>query len=163
NELHILFLGRIDPKKRLDFLLQVLHGLDSVPWRLRIVGEGDPEYVESLKAATEGDPRIIWEGPIYGEEKWHHYAEADLVALPSHNENYGNVVIESLSQGTPVILSEHVGIAGWVTANRLGWITDSNEAAWRDAITRIFAEDVERERIRRDGPVCVRRDFDPGS
>jgi len=158
----MLFLGRIDPKKRLDFLIRVLQGLDTVPWRLRIVGSGDPGYLATLMGQGGNDPRISWDGPIYGEEKWRIYAAADLVALPSHNENYGNVIVEALSQGTPVLLSDQVGTLDWVAKNRLGWTAESNEQAWRDTINRIWSENGERQRIRREGPECVRRDFDPG-
>jgi glycosyltransferase involved in cell wall biosynthesis len=161
DEWRILFLGRIDPKKRLDFLLRVLRGLDSVPWRLHIVGEGESQYVKFLKVECGDDPRITWHGPVYGEEKWRFYAATDLVALPSHNENYGNVVIEALSQGTPVLLSGQVGIADWVTANRLGWVADPDEASWREAILHIMDQAEGRERIRREGPQCVSRDFNP--
>jgi glycosyltransferase involved in cell wall biosynthesis len=161
NELHILHLGRIDPKKRLDFLIRVLRGLSTVQWKLSIVGDGDSCYIDFLKTSGGDDPRITWHGPVYGSEKWQLYAGADLFALPSYNENYGNVIIEALSQGTPVLMSSQVGIADWVTLNSLGWVADLDEGAWRDAITRISGLTAERERIRRDGPACVSRDFDP--
>lgn len=162
NELRILFLGRIDPIKRLDFLIRAVKGLPAHFWRLRIVGAGESLYMDSLKALAGKDSHISWHGPVYGDEKWRQYAWADLLVLPSYHENYGNVVIEALSQGTPVLLSDSIGLADWVTANRLGWIAGPDETAWRNSITRIFLHSDERARIRRLGPMCVRRDFDPG-
>jgi glycosyltransferase involved in cell wall biosynthesis len=46
---------------------------------------------------------IDFVGPIFGKRKWALYKDADLFVLPTHSENFGIVVPESLASGTPVI------------------------------------------------------------
>jgi len=63
------------------------------------------------------------------------YASIDLLVLPSFGESFGNVVIESLQQGTEVMVSRHVALADYVRATRLGRVVQDNEPeAWSESI-----------------------------
>src|SRR3569833_3381732 len=64
--------------------------------------------------------KITWAG-FRGDEKFSMLHEHDLLVLPSHDENFGNVVIESLSQGTAVLISPFVGLRDYVAKNNFGW------------------------------------------
>src|SRR5690606_15445864 len=100
NGLHLVFVGRINPIKNLDLLLDVV--MDPEVRRLHctldIIGTGEGDYIRSLQRKTNGLKYIRWLGDIDGEEKFTHMRNADLLCLPSHSENFGNVVIEALSQ-----------------------------------------------------------------
>ena len=50
--------------------------------------------------------KVIFKGSITGKEKYRTYASARYSFLVSNSENFGNVVIEALSQGTPVVASK---------------------------------------------------------
>lgn len=127
--LKLIFLSRIHHKKGIELLLEALALVD-FPFSLSIVGEGDPGYVESLKRKAEGiklDGYINWIGAVYGNKKYQLLADHDVFILPSYNENFANVVIEAIAVGTPVLLSEHVGLQDYVKANNFGLVFKLDE------------------------------------
>jgi len=159
--LKLVFLSRIDPKKNLDILLQVLSSIDSIPIKLFIVGKGDEAYEEKLKNMNVGLHDIVWLGPVYGEGRFKILAESDLFVLPSFSENYGNVVLEALSQGTPVLISESVGAKDIVLKHDLGWVVESSEIALKNAIAAIWKDKDKRLDIRNRAPGLISREFAP--
>jgi len=63
--------------------------------------EEDRGYAEKLK--KEGGREVIWTGELRGEEKWAALGHAEFLVLPTHSENFGIVVAESLAAGRPVL------------------------------------------------------------
>jgi glycosyltransferase involved in cell wall biosynthesis len=159
--LKLLFFSRIEEKKGLDILLKALPDI-TIPYHLTIAGDGDPDYTASLKALAAGlkiEDGISWVG-FQNENKFDLLQEHDLFVLPSHDENFGNTVIESLSVGTPVLISDQVGLADYVEDNQLGWIchTNAQSIAWR--INNIFtARQEELKTIRENAPEIIYNDF----
>lgn len=102
NEPIVLFLSRLHEKKGLHLLIEAWRKAAG-PGRLVIAGEGDGDYVNPLKSATEDQPSIQWVGARWGAEKWPLLQGADLLCLPSFSENFGLVVLEALLVGTPVL------------------------------------------------------------
>lgn len=163
-EFHLCFLGRINPVKGLELLFQSLHGL-AFPWRLEMVGTGEERYVLSLKdLATRWriDDRISWSGWLSDEPKFDKVRSADLVVLTSFHENFANVILESLAVGTPVLVSDQVGLSGYVLENDLGWVTPLGEGKIAEALTAAFRDTGKRQRIREQAPGLIRRDFEAG-
>lgn len=123
--LRVVFLSRIDPKKGLDIALKALAKL-TIPWHLSIAGEADAGYQKDLDTLVDRlgiKQNIHWLGWLNGEGKYSALKEADLFILTSRNENFANVVLESLACGTPVLLSERVGLSHYISANpELGWV-----------------------------------------
>ena len=157
--LKLLFFSRIEEKKGLDILLKALPLL-TVPYHLTIAGDGDKTYIESLKQLVDGTTanKISWIG-FQDENKFDIFYQHDLMILPSHNENFGNVVIESLSVGTAVLISEGVGLADYIHENNLGWVcrADINEIS--NFINRIPEKLTELESIRQFAPGKILHDF----
>ena len=138
GSLRLLFFSRIEEKKGLDLLLTALMAV-SVPYSLTVAGDGDENYVNSLKALAASnniEDKVSWIGFLH-ENKFDLLHQHDLFILPSYDENFGNAVIESLSVGTAVLVSEHVGVAGYVKENNLGWICQTNEDSISKAINDI--------------------------
>ncbi len=111
----VLFIGRIHPKKGCDLLIEALARITPAfpSVRVAFAGPDEREWVPVLQklAQVRGvADRIIWLGPVYGNDKWFLYNVADVSILPSHMENFGMTVAESLSQGLPVLLSDRVNI-----------------------------------------------------
>ena len=69
-----------------------------------------------LVAELEIGDSIRFTGPLYGVSKWALYDLADLLLLPSYQENFGIVVGEALSRGTPVLISK--GVNSWKRVER---------------------------------------------
>ena len=160
KELSLIYIGRIDPKKNIEFIFDIAREKFNYPCRLVFIGEGPKAYLDSLKQIDSGNIRIHWLGPIYDDTKWKYISCADILMLPSKNENYGNVVLEALSQGTAVMVSENVGLKDYVLANQLGWVPGDTPDAWRKQLDRIYLNRSILQVIRHKAPECIKRDFD---
>jgi len=107
--LRIIFLSRISPMKNLDFLIRVLTKV-SIPLKLSIFGnKEDVNYWNYCKKIIKKLPPNIktYIGrEIHHEKVFDYFQKNDLFAFPTRGENFGHVVLESLSVGTCVILSD---------------------------------------------------------
>lgn len=111
----VLFLSRLHEKKGIELLIDAVALLRerSVPATLIIAGPGDAPYIEGLRrrideAGLSGCAHLV--GNISGDDKLSLYSLADVFALPTHQENFGLVLVESLACQTPVVLTRGVGI-----------------------------------------------------
>lgn len=158
---NLLFLSRIEEKKGLELLFEALINL-SFSWQLTIAGSGEENYVESLKAKAESlklTQQIIWLGHVNNENKFQLIAHHDLLVLTSYNENFANVVIESLSVGTAVLLSNQVGLANYVQEKKLGWISTLQADDISQKLNLAYQSLGERAMIREEGPIIIKYDF----
>ena len=92
-----------------------------------------------------------WIGQQDNEQKFSVLAQHDLMILPSHDENFANVVIESLSVGTPVLISSNVGLADYILATNLGWVCDNEPSDLAETLVSAFRDRKKRERISETG------------
>jgi glycosyltransferase involved in cell wall biosynthesis len=160
----LIFFSRIEEKKGLDILLNAL-AMVNTPYCLTVAGNGNEAYVNSLKslAVTNGiADKVTWAGFI-NDDKFEVLQQHDLFILPSYDENFGNAVIESLSVGTPVLISAEVGLSDYVCDNKLGWLCKTSAGSVAKTITRIAAEPDELLRIRQQAPNIIYNDFSAGS
>ena len=81
----------------------------------------------------------------------------------SHTENFGNVVIEALSQGTAVMITQHVGTAHFVQAFRLGYVIHADIEACVAILETINSDRSALENIRKRSPVIIASEFNPES
>ena len=157
----LIFFSRIEEKKGLDILLDALPFV-TFPYTLTIAGDGDSTYINTLKALAEKNgiaANMNWVG-FKSDDKFGMLAGQDLLVLPSHDENFGNVIIESLSEGTAVLVSPFVGLADYVTENKLGWQCELNAASLGNNINFIIGRPDELTAIRKNAPGKIRTDFD---
>lgn len=126
SQLKLLFLSRVDQKKGLEKLFHILSKTKR-PFTLTIAGNGDEFYINQLKQLTETlgiSHQVHWIGFVNSDEKFKVYYNHDLTVLLSENENFANVVAESIAMGTPVLISSHVGLSDWVLSEKMGWVMD---------------------------------------
>ncbi|RZK65628.1 MAG: glycosyltransferase, partial [Pedobacter sp.] len=155
------FLSRVDPKKGLDIFLQALSEV-SFPFVFKIAGEGEEDYVQTLKALItelQLEPFVEWCGWKEGDEKFFFLENIDVFVLPSHNENFANSVVESLAVGTPVFVSQYVGLADYVDAKKLGWICDTTVDSVVSTLRELADNRQELSRIRSLAPQLIQNDF----
>jgi glycosyltransferase involved in cell wall biosynthesis len=138
-------LGRIDPIKALENLVLAIVELRSrgVACGLQIAGPiQDRAYrarLSNLIRQHGMDPASVFLGELRDAPKWKFLAGCRVIALPSASENFGNVVIEALAAGTPVVAStgtpwqvlEDAGAGRWV-ANDASSLADALEPYLRD-------------------------------
>ncbi len=105
----IVSMGRIHAKKGYDILIHSFKLLlnDFPDAKLFIAGqdEGEQKKLEQLIYKEQLNKVVFFTGPLDKKQKINFLAHADVFALPSHNENFGNVYLESLACGTPIVAS----------------------------------------------------------
>lgn len=157
----LIFLSRVEEKKGLELLFDALATLQ-LKWELSLAGSGEESYVKKLQEQAQqlgiGD-RIKWLGQINNDAKFKLMAAHDLLVLTSYNENFANVVIESLSMGTPVLLSDQVGLFDYVQAKNLGWVTALNSKSIAQQLELAYQMEDQRLKIRKTAPDMILEDF----
>ena len=102
--LRLMFLGRIDPVKAIENLIEGLALLEQRSVRLDVYGTGAADYIDGLKrlaASKQLGDIVHFHGHVEGESKRQAFAEADVCVLPSFSENFSMVVAEALAHGVP--------------------------------------------------------------
>ena len=152
----ILFLSRVHVKKGINFLIEAAETLhkELEGYRIVVAGEGEADYVASLKemiCAKELQDIVQLTGGVYGEEKWRLFQTSDFFVLPTHSENFGLAIAESLASGTPVITTTGTPWSDLNTAHAGAWIEVGTQPL-TDTLRRFLAlSDDERERMGRNG------------
>ncbi len=89
---------------------------------------------------------MLFTGWLDGELKDSALKGAELLVLPSSQENFGVCVIEALGSGVPVLISPQVNLAPEVESAGVGWVASLEGTALRDALAEAMADDKERAR-----------------
>jgi glycosyltransferase involved in cell wall biosynthesis len=140
---YLLFLGRIHEKKGCDILLQAFSkAAASVPEaHLVIAGpdqEGRQEKLRRMAGTLGIAARVHWPGLFGGEIKWGAIRACDAFVLPSHQENFGIAVVESLAVGRPVLISNQVNIWPEIESDGAGLVEDDTAAGVERLLRRWF-------------------------
>lgn len=134
NGFRLLYLGRLDPIKGLEGLLDAciqLNGRRPFEWSLTVAGTGDPAYAASIAARIRQvglDGRVTLVGEAGGARKHELLVTSHVVVIPSHSESFGMVVAEALAHGRPVIASRGTP---WSDVESIGcglWVDNTPEA-----------------------------------
>ncbi|AMN43746.1 glycosyltransferase [Rhodoplanes sp. Z2-YC6860] len=145
----ILAFGRINWKKALD---RLLHALAQMP-EARLVIAGNDEDGEAAKLQVIAESCGVAKRVRFvvrhltGADREALFASAQVLALPSLSENFGNVVAEAMIRGLPVVVTAQVGAAEIVAASGAGEIADGNPEALATALLRILNCDKLRHRM----------------
>jgi len=103
----IFFLGRHEPRKGLEVLLEAMPVLGP-DVRLWVAGEGP--QTEALRERVSGDPRIEWLGRVSDVEVTARMVAADVFCAPSlGGESFGVVLLEAMAARTPIVASDLPG------------------------------------------------------
>jgi glycosyltransferase involved in cell wall biosynthesis len=126
DELLLLYAGRLVADKDLRVLAHALDLARQRGLRLRTVFAGDGPLRQELQARL---PQDHFPGFVHGDALSRLYASADLFAFPSPNETFGNVVLEAMASGLPVLAVNAGGPADLVQHGRSGWLSAPGDAA----------------------------------
>ncbi len=161
----MFFLSRIHPKKNVEMLIRCWARLEAKfpDWDLSIVGpDKNNAYADEMKNLVQrlGCSRIKFEGELNGEAKYRFLAESECEVLPTHSENFGMVVAESLASGTPVICSHGSPWEG-LNAEKCGWWVPSAQGELERAMeSAMSATSEELLAMGARGREWMKRDFD---
>lgn len=168
NEKIILFLGRIHKRKGADMLIEVFSKLKNELEGVKLVIAGPDEgYLDKLKLIASKlniESDVIFLGPLYEKDKLEAYVNADIFVLPSNSkeESFGNVVLEALACGTPVIITDNCGVSEWI-GDKVGYMVKYDKKELKDAIFKILSDEELRRRFGEEGKRLVREEFGWGT
>jgi len=128
DERIILFVGRIEPLKGLDILINAAAMLESdVDCAVLVVGGDEtslPQVKELRDLARERgiEHRVAFVGAVDHADLPAYYNAADVCVVPSHYESFGLVAVEAMASGVPVVASRVGGLAGTVKDGETGYL-----------------------------------------
>lgn len=111
----LLYIGRLSREKRVEMLRPVLDAVPNV--RLAIVGDGP--FREDLERIFKNAP-VTFTGYLFGEELAMAYASADIFVFTGANETFGNVILEAMASGLPVVAPDSGGVMDMVKPYETG-------------------------------------------
>ena len=135
----VLFAGSGFERKGLAFLIEGFSRFRDRSSRLVVLGKGDARPYRALAERLGIAARVIWQGPRADIERW--YAASDVVALPSLYEPFGNVHLEALASGVPVLASTAAGGGELIEIGRNGMlVAPADVEAIAQALERLRGE-----------------------
>jgi UDP-glucose:(heptosyl)LPS alpha-1,3-glucosyltransferase len=137
----VLFVGSGFERKGLGPLIEALARVTDTSARLVVAGKGDRATYGALAARLGVAERVVWTGARPDVERL--YAAADMVALPARYEPFGNVHLEALGSGRPVLTSVHAGGAELISQGKNGWVVaDVSAGAIAEGLERLRSADA---------------------
>jgi len=173
DEKTVLFVGRIEPLKGLDVLIQAVsllhqHGfLEKYPFRLAVIG-GDPDLdspdvtnemmrLHALREKHGLEDMISLLGRRSQDSLPYYYSAAEAVVVPSHYESFGMVALEAMACGTPVVASQVGGLAYLVQDGVTGYTVPVDDPqALADRISRLLSDPALRGQMSGQAIVAAR-------
>lgn len=125
DSLVLLSTGRLAAEKNLDLVVQSFRKIRAINPDCKLVFVGDGPYRATLESRC---PDAIFAGFRTGTDLAEHYASADVFLFPSLTETFGNVTLEALSSGLPVVAFEHAAAKELILQNRNGALAPSGNS-----------------------------------
>ena len=142
----IFFIGRHEPRKGLDVLLEAMAHL---PPDVRLWVASDGPQTDALRERFRGDGRVEWLGRISDDEAASRLRGADVFCAPSlHGESFGIVLLEAMAAQTAVVASDLPGYRNVATPDVDALLVPPGDAtALAAGIRRVLAGPPLRERL----------------
>lgn len=142
NDFRILYVGRLELLKGIQYLLQAFSSIKGRNFSLTLVGPILPEIKPILKQYN--DDRIEIVGAVSQDSLVSYYQQADLFVFPSINDAFGLVVLEAMACGVPVVTTDHSCGHDLVTDGKDGFVVPSRDAEAIKEKIEILLDDHER-------------------
>lgn len=124
NTTVLLSAGRLAPEKNLDLIVATEEALRRKGRQVKLVFAGDGPYRSHLQARC---PHAVFVGMCTHAQLAELYASADLFLFPSLTETFGNVTLESLASGTPVLAFDCAAASELIKDAKNGWLVQGED------------------------------------
>ncbi len=137
----LISVGRMAPEKNLDQVLKTYEALKSTGQAFKLVMVGDGPLKDQFQKRY---PEIIFPGMLTQSNLAAYYASSDLFIFPSQTETFGNVTLEALASGIPVLAFDCAAARDWVLTGVNGWLVAENnpEGFAAQAVTIFNSKDL---------------------
>ncbi len=118
----LLYTGRISWEKNLRLLIRAYREMDHQSYHLVMVGDGPA--LQEVKQELATVP-VTFTGYLQGDELSEVYASADIFTFPSQTETFGQVVLEAMASGLPIVGLQSEGVGDLVEDGKTGYLLDA--------------------------------------
>ncbi|MCT4654325.1 MAG: glycosyltransferase [Cohaesibacter sp.] len=152
EEPYLLYLGMLDPRKRLDILIDAFALLKQSPdlspdfqsVKLALVGGDDYAFKKELELRIQQlglSDEIVMPGHVAGDDKFRWLSHAEAFCLSSDGEGLSIAMIEALASGLPCLLSKGCN-ASIVAEQEAGLVLDSTPKEWEKAMRQAISDPI---------------------
>ena len=151
SETKFLWVGRFVFRKGLDLLIDSVKEIKNLNFTITLVGDG-PDYKRIKKKISKYklDEKFIFVGRVEKNKVGYYYKTHDCFLFPSLRESGGNVLVEALAKGMPII-SLAIGGARIIVNDSCGYLIDVNQNY--DEIVKNFSNFMKKN-IKRKSKIC---------
>lgn len=121
---NLLFVGRFDPQKGIDYLLQEFSKCHRNDLHLTVIGDN---VIGGTHIEKKNSDKVTFLGWVAHEKLASYYSQCDAVVMPSRWEAFGLVAIEAMKYGKPVIVSDKGALPEIVKDGENGLVFDFND------------------------------------
>jgi glycosyltransferase involved in cell wall biosynthesis len=151
----VLFVGHSFERKGLADAIAALAGLDGTT-RLAVVGSGDTDPYSKLALDLGTRDRVHFVGATETPEAC--FRDADLFLLPTHEDVWGNSVVEAMAAGLPVVTTDAAGASSLVEEAAAGLVVPAGSVrALREAVARVIGDPALRREMASRGEAAAER------
>ncbi len=161
----LLFFGRLHPKKGIDVFLKAAKDelIKHKDWLFLVIGPDQRGYRDELQRLTEElgcAERVRFVPILEGDLRVGAYSAADIFVLTSHNENFGMTVIEAMSAGLPVLISDQVGVSREIARDGAGQVVKMTDESIREGLQSLMGSKRKRDQLSSKGLACAVNRYD---
>ena len=141
----LISVGRMAPEKNLEQVLKSYEALRFMGDKVKLVMVGDGPLRDQFQQRY---PDVIFPGMLAQQALSVYYASADLFVFPSQTETFGNVTLEALASGIPVLAFDCAAARDWVQPSVNGWlVAEDNPEGFAAQAVEIFRENGLLDRV----------------
>lgn len=143
GKINLLFVGRFDPQKGLDILLEAVKSCQRQDLYLTVIG--DNVIGGGIKIEKKNTDRVAFLGWIPHDKLPSYYNACDVVVMPSRWEAFGLVAIEAMKYGKPLIVSNQGALPELVEDKRMGYVFNIKKSEYlREVLDTINLKELQK-------------------
>lgn len=162
----ILFLGRVESAKGLDFSLKSFAEIASTNSNVSFVIAGPEEdnygsVIDKMVGDLKIGDCVLRTGQLDSQSRLEALVDSDVFVLTSYSENFGMSVVEAMAAGVPVVVSDRIGLADLIHSEQIGFVVPLDVDTISCKLRELLDNDEQRRIIGHKAARVVREKFAP--
>ena len=165
NKHFYLFLGRFHEKKGCDIIIKSVKKIKNFNKKILLAGpQNKSEYeikIKNLIKKENLEKKILFSKALYDDIKWGALLASQATLLPSHGENFGVALVESLCLGKPVLTTYKVNIYKVILESNAGFIANDNTKSFTKILKKFSRLNKSKlKKLSNNSFYCYKKNFD---